>query len=472
MHHLTGPQLETIRQTAARKEAVTGVPSGFRYLDAMTAGFQPSELVILAARPSMGKTALGLNIAHHVGLKTDKTVGFFSMEMSESQIVNRLLCAEAQIDIQKTRTGYLSDRDFEKLKLAGEALSPGPHLHRRVGGPDHHGDEGQVPPPEDGAAPGHRLRRLHPAHADGRAVREPEPGDVLHLPVAQGAGQGAPHAGRRHLPAQPGPGEGPARAQAHAVRPARVGRHRAGRRRRHLHLPARVLPPGRRVRPGHRRGQRGQAEERPDRRPPAGLHPRVRPFRGHGTVRAGLLNGAAVKDKTVFICQGCGARSPKWLGRCSACGEWNTLVEEIEEETPSAPAASASPRPSRSSTRTSRTSPARGSPSASRTSTRSSAAASSPGSLVLVGGEPGIGKSTLLLQVARDMVGGRRFRALRLGRGVPGADQAPRRPAGRPGRPALPPGRDQPRAHPGPGRAPGAEDPRRRFRSRPSSRPR
>jgi len=86
---LTGPALETIRMTAARKEAA----------------------------------ALGLNIAHHVGLKTDKTVGFFSMEMSESQIVNRLLCAEAQIDIQKTRNGYLSDRDFEKLKLAGEALS-------------------------------------------------------------------------------------------------------------------------------------------------------------------------------------------------------------------------------------------------------------------------------------------------------------------------------------------------------------
>ena len=123
MHPLTGPALETIRKTAARKEAVTGVPSGFRNLDSMTAGFQPSELVIMAARPSMGKTALGLNITHHVGLKTDKAVGFFSMEMSESQIVNRLLCAEAQIDLQKTRTGYLSERDFEKLKLAGEALS-------------------------------------------------------------------------------------------------------------------------------------------------------------------------------------------------------------------------------------------------------------------------------------------------------------------------------------------------------------
>ncbi len=123
LHSLTGPTLEMIRETAARKEAVTGVPSGFRYLDAMTAGFQPSELVILAARPSMGKTAMALNIAHHVGIKTDKAVGFFSMEMAEAQIVIRLLCAESQIDIKKTRTGYLSDRDFEKLKLAGEALA-------------------------------------------------------------------------------------------------------------------------------------------------------------------------------------------------------------------------------------------------------------------------------------------------------------------------------------------------------------
>ncbi len=123
MGQLTGPTLEMIRETAARKEAVTGVPSGFRYLDAMTAGFQPSELIILAARPSMGKTAMGLNISHHVGLKTDKAVGFFSMEMSESQLVIRLLCAEAQIDIKKVRTGYLSERDFEKLKLAGEAFS-------------------------------------------------------------------------------------------------------------------------------------------------------------------------------------------------------------------------------------------------------------------------------------------------------------------------------------------------------------
>jgi replicative DNA helicase len=123
MSVLTGPTLGMIETLIERKEAVTGVPTGFRYLDGLTAGFHPSELVILAARPSMGKTALALNISHHVGLKTDKSVGFFSMEMAKEQIVIRLLCAEAQLDIKKTRTGFLNDREFEKLKLAGEALS-------------------------------------------------------------------------------------------------------------------------------------------------------------------------------------------------------------------------------------------------------------------------------------------------------------------------------------------------------------
>jgi replicative DNA helicase len=123
MGNLMGPTLGMIQSMVERKEAVTGIPTGFRDLDSLTAGFQPAELIILAARPSMGKTALGLNISHHVGIKTDKAVGFFSMEMASPQIVIRLLCAEAQLDIRKTRTGYLSDREFEKLKLAGETLS-------------------------------------------------------------------------------------------------------------------------------------------------------------------------------------------------------------------------------------------------------------------------------------------------------------------------------------------------------------
>ena len=120
---LTGPTLDMIQKLSERKEAVTGVPSGFRSLDSLTAGFHPSELVIIAARPSMGKTALALNIAQYAGTKTDYSAAFFSMEMAKEQLVIRLLCAESQMDIKKVRTGFISERDFGKLKLAGETLS-------------------------------------------------------------------------------------------------------------------------------------------------------------------------------------------------------------------------------------------------------------------------------------------------------------------------------------------------------------
>jgi replicative DNA helicase len=120
---LTAPTLDMIRRFAERKEAVTGVPSGFRSLDGLTAGFHPSELVIVAARPSMGKTALALNIAQHAGMRAERSAAFFSMEMAKEQLVIRLLCAEAQLDIKRVRTGFISEREFEKLKLTGEALS-------------------------------------------------------------------------------------------------------------------------------------------------------------------------------------------------------------------------------------------------------------------------------------------------------------------------------------------------------------
>lgn len=120
---LTKPTMSIIERLAERREAVTGVPSGFRDLDKLTAGFHPAELVIIAARPSMGKTALSLNISQYVGTKTDYAVGFFSMEMSKESIVIRLLCADAMIDIRSARTGYISDREFEKLKLSAEKLT-------------------------------------------------------------------------------------------------------------------------------------------------------------------------------------------------------------------------------------------------------------------------------------------------------------------------------------------------------------
>jgi replicative DNA helicase len=120
---LTEPTLSMIANLAQRREAVTGVPSGFRDLDNLTAGFHKSEFIVVAARPSMGKTALCLNISQYVGLKTDLAVGFFSMEMAKEQIVIRMLCGDSQLDIKRVRTGFISEREFEKLKLSAEALS-------------------------------------------------------------------------------------------------------------------------------------------------------------------------------------------------------------------------------------------------------------------------------------------------------------------------------------------------------------
>jgi len=97
------------------REMITGIASGFRDLDRMTSGLQRGDLVILAARPSMGKTALCLNIAQHVALHKAEPVGMFSLEMSKEQLLMRMLCAEARVDAHKVRTGYLGKDDFRKL---------------------------------------------------------------------------------------------------------------------------------------------------------------------------------------------------------------------------------------------------------------------------------------------------------------------------------------------------------------------
>lgn len=108
------------------KKQIRGVPTGFRPLDNLLAGLQKSDLIILAARPSMGKTSLALNIAQHVAVKEGIPVGIFSLEMSKEQLIDRLLSAEAGIDSWKLRTGHLEDRDFEKLNKAMGVLSEAP----------------------------------------------------------------------------------------------------------------------------------------------------------------------------------------------------------------------------------------------------------------------------------------------------------------------------------------------------------
>ncbi|MGB8951909.1 MAG: replicative DNA helicase [Candidatus Aminicenantales bacterium] len=120
---LTKPTMDLIESLSQRREAVTGIPTGYRELDNITAGFHSSEFIVIAARPSMGKTALSLNISQHVGVKTDYAVGFFSMEMSKEQLVIRLLCAESMIDIKSVRTGFISERELERLRLSAETLS-------------------------------------------------------------------------------------------------------------------------------------------------------------------------------------------------------------------------------------------------------------------------------------------------------------------------------------------------------------
>mgnify|MGYP002620404728 CR=1 FL=1 len=102
---------------------VTGIPSGFPDLDRMTSGFQRSDLIIVAARPSVGKTAFALNIAQNVGVRARETVAIFSLEMSASQLVQRMICAESNVDAGRLRTGRLEGDDWEKLTMAIGALS-------------------------------------------------------------------------------------------------------------------------------------------------------------------------------------------------------------------------------------------------------------------------------------------------------------------------------------------------------------
>ena len=119
--------LDKITKLYENKAGLTGLPTGFRDLDRMTSGLQPSDLILVAARPSMGKTAFTLNIAQNVGVRQHKTVAFFSLEMSQEQLVQRLLCQLAHIDSQKLRTGQLnSDEEWTRLTDACDKLYESP----------------------------------------------------------------------------------------------------------------------------------------------------------------------------------------------------------------------------------------------------------------------------------------------------------------------------------------------------------
>ncbi len=118
LRDLVQSSFATIEKLQQHKGMVTGVPTGFVDLDELTSGLQPSDLVLVAARPSMGKTSFVLNIAQHIGTSTPMTVGFFSLEMSKEQLFMRLLTSEARIDAHRFRSGYLNEKDYGRLSQA------------------------------------------------------------------------------------------------------------------------------------------------------------------------------------------------------------------------------------------------------------------------------------------------------------------------------------------------------------------
>ncbi|MGB9789566.1 replicative DNA helicase [Thermotoga caldifontis] len=124
--HAVFENLEELRlKSSAAPEpgaVVSGLPTGFRVLDRQTSGFHKSDLIIIAARPSVGKTAFALTIARNMAVKFNLSVGIFSLEMSKEQLAQRLLCSESRVDLHKIRTGYLSDQEWERLTIGASRL--------------------------------------------------------------------------------------------------------------------------------------------------------------------------------------------------------------------------------------------------------------------------------------------------------------------------------------------------------------
>lgn len=200
--------------------------TGFKELDQLIGTLAPGSLNIIAARPAMGKTAFALTIAQHAALKEGVGVGIYSLEMPAAQLVLRMMCSEARIDMNRVRLGQLSDRDFSRLVDVAGRLSEAPIFIDDT--PDLTLMELRA-----------RARRLRSQHNVGLIIidylqlmsgpgggrrGEPAAGDRRHLQGAQGLGPGARRAGDRLKPALPG-GGGAAQQAPHALRPQGVGLH-------------------------------------------------------------------------------------------------------------------------------------------------------------------------------------------------------------------------------------------------------
>lgn len=123
MREIVKDSFKTIESLYERKELITGVPTGFKDLDKLTSGLQPSDLIVVAGRPSMGKTAFCLNIAQYAAIESKIPVAVFSLEMAKEQLAIRMLCSEARVNASNLRGGYLSESDWPKLTMAAGHLS-------------------------------------------------------------------------------------------------------------------------------------------------------------------------------------------------------------------------------------------------------------------------------------------------------------------------------------------------------------
>ena len=126
LNEIVQESVEIVDKLYSRKEKITGIPTGFADLDDLTAGLQPSDLIIIAGRPSMGKTSLALGIAEHAAIRAKSVVGIFSMEMSKAQLVLRMLSSQARLDSHALRTGQLSQPNWVDLCAAAGRLEEAP----------------------------------------------------------------------------------------------------------------------------------------------------------------------------------------------------------------------------------------------------------------------------------------------------------------------------------------------------------
>ena len=201
---------------------MTGVPTGFAELDALTNGFHPGQLIIVAARPALGKSTLALDFARAASIKHDMPSIFFSLEMGRSEIAMRLLSAEASVPLQSMRKGTVRRAGLDEARRDPRPHQRRPALHRRQPQHDAGRDPRQVPPAQAEGRPEARRHRL-PA-ADDVAARRSRPASRRSREFSRALklhGEGAPGARHRALAAEPWP-RAARRQEARHLRPARV----------------------------------------------------------------------------------------------------------------------------------------------------------------------------------------------------------------------------------------------------------